>query len=182
MVDSCAQELCPLTSTMQESVTLCTPMSWSRTGQTPTPGSASAHPEQPWLNQQCWVNSLCLPPACTLLLPWHVTWVSLSLISGWWWLIRSRCPLTLSGTSTLSLMDMSLVSSAYILSLPLTLCPTKHAPSAAHPLGDEVKQADVVLLGYPVPFPLSPDVRRRNLEIYEAVTSPQGPAMTWVRT
>ncbi|XP_046300625.1 protein-glucosylgalactosylhydroxylysine glucosidase [Marmota monax] len=45
--------------------------------------------------------------------------------------------------------------------------------------GEEVKQADVVLLGYPVPFPLSPDVRRKNLEMYEAVTSPQGPAMTW---
>ncbi|XP_069909684.1 protein-glucosylgalactosylhydroxylysine glucosidase isoform X3 [Oryctolagus cuniculus] len=47
--------------------------------------------------------------------------------------------------------------------------------------GEEVKQADVVLLGYPVPFPLPPDVRRRNLEIYEAATSSQGPAMTWVR-
>lgn len=44
-----------------------------------------------------------------------------------------------------------------------------------------MKQADVVLLGYPVPFPLSPQVRRQNLEMYEAVTSPQGPAMTWVR-
>lgn len=42
-----------------------------------------------------------------------------------------------------------------------------------------MKQADVVLLGYPVPFPLSPHVRRNNLEIYEAATSPQGPAMTW---
>lgn len=42
-----------------------------------------------------------------------------------------------------------------------------------------MKQADVVLLGYPVPFSLSPDVRRRNLEIYEAATSPRGPAMTW---
>ncbi|XP_017177594.1 protein-glucosylgalactosylhydroxylysine glucosidase isoform X2 [Mus musculus] len=45
--------------------------------------------------------------------------------------------------------------------------------------GEEVKQADVVLLGYPVPFPLTPDIRRKNLETYEAVTSPQGPAMTW---
>lgn len=44
-----------------------------------------------------------------------------------------------------------------------------------------MKQADVVLLGYPVPFSLSPPVRRKNLEMYEAVTSPQGPAMTWVR-
>ena len=45
-----------------------------------------------------------------------------------------------------------------------------------------MKQADVVLLGYPVPFPLTPDIRRTNLETYEAVTSPQGPAMTWVRS
>ncbi|KAB1251509.1 Protein-glucosylgalactosylhydroxylysine glucosidase, partial [Camelus dromedarius] len=45
--------------------------------------------------------------------------------------------------------------------------------------GEEVKQADVVLLGYPVPFPLSPQVRKKNLEFYEPVTSPQGPAMTW---
>ncbi|XP_036619600.1 protein-glucosylgalactosylhydroxylysine glucosidase isoform X4 [Trichosurus vulpecula] len=45
--------------------------------------------------------------------------------------------------------------------------------------GETVKQADVVLLGYPVPYPLSPDVRRKNLEIYEAVTSSEGPAMSW---
>lgn len=45
--------------------------------------------------------------------------------------------------------------------------------------GEEVKQADVVLLGYPVPFSMSPRVRRRNLEVYEAATSPHGPAMTW---
>lgn len=45
--------------------------------------------------------------------------------------------------------------------------------------GEVVKQADVVLLGYPVPFPLRPDIRRKNLETYEAVTSPRGPAMTW---
>lgn len=45
-----------------------------------------------------------------------------------------------------------------------------------------MKQADVVLLGYPVPFTLSPDIRRKNLETYEAVTSPRGPAMTWVRS
>ncbi|XP_031303892.1 protein-glucosylgalactosylhydroxylysine glucosidase isoform X4 [Camelus dromedarius] len=50
------------------------------------------------------------------------------------------------------------------------------------PPGEEVKQADVVLLGYPVPFPLSPQVRKKNLEFYEPVTSPQGPAMTWVWT
>ncbi|XP_027622479.1 protein-glucosylgalactosylhydroxylysine glucosidase [Tupaia chinensis] len=54
-----------------------------------------------------------------------------------------------------------------------------HPEFDGYELGEEVKQADVVLLGHPVPFPLSPDVRRKNLEIYEAVTSPRGPAMTW---
>ena len=64
---------------------------------------------------------------------------------------------------------------------------TEQSPPHPHPFsstlpsppspGEEVKQADVVLLGYPVPFPLSPHVRRQNLEIYEAVTSPHGPAM-----
>jgi hypothetical protein len=54
-----------------------------------------------------------------------------------------------------------------------------HPEFDGYELGEEVKQADVVLLGYPVPFTLSPDVRRKNLEIYEAVTSPRGPAMTW---
>ncbi|XP_027436261.1 protein-glucosylgalactosylhydroxylysine glucosidase isoform X8 [Zalophus californianus] len=48
-----------------------------------------------------------------------------------------------------------------------------------HLKGEEVKQADVVLLGYPIPFHLSPHIRRKNLEVYEAVTSPKGPAMTW---
>ncbi|KAM6159433.1 protein-glucosylgalactosylhydroxylysine glucosidase [Rhynchocyon petersi] len=54
-----------------------------------------------------------------------------------------------------------------------------HPEFDGYELGQEVKQADVVLLGYPIPFPLSPSVRRRNLEVYEVVTSPQGPAMTW---
>ncbi|XP_012589810.1 PREDICTED: acid trehalase-like protein 1 [Condylura cristata] len=54
-----------------------------------------------------------------------------------------------------------------------------HPEFDGYELGEEVKQADVVLLGYPVPFPLSPRIRRNNLEVYEAVTSPRGPAMTW---
>ncbi|XP_037694720.1 protein-glucosylgalactosylhydroxylysine glucosidase isoform X4 [Choloepus didactylus] len=54
-----------------------------------------------------------------------------------------------------------------------------HPEFDGYELGEAVKQADVILLGYPVRFPLSPDVRRKNLEVYEAVTSPQGPAMTW---
>ncbi|XP_061077729.1 protein-glucosylgalactosylhydroxylysine glucosidase isoform X1 [Conger conger] len=45
--------------------------------------------------------------------------------------------------------------------------------------GVSVKQADAVLLGYPLGLPMSPEVRRNDLELYEAVTDPQGPAMTW---
>ncbi|XP_077066219.1 protein-glucosylgalactosylhydroxylysine glucosidase isoform X2 [Siphateles boraxobius] len=45
--------------------------------------------------------------------------------------------------------------------------------------GSRVKQADVVLLGYPLTLPMTPEVRRNDLETYEAVTDPLGPAMTW---
>ncbi|KAG9465936.1 hypothetical protein GDO78_017504 [Eleutherodactylus coqui] len=46
-------------------------------------------------------------------------------------------------------------------------------------MGDEVKQADVVLLGYPVMLPMSEERRKNDLQIYEMVTDPNGPAMTW---
>lgn len=45
--------------------------------------------------------------------------------------------------------------------------------------GKKVKQADVILLGYPMMYPMSPEVRRNDLEMYEPVTELDGPAMTW---
>ncbi|XP_010220242.1 PREDICTED: acid trehalase-like protein 1 [Tinamus guttatus] len=45
--------------------------------------------------------------------------------------------------------------------------------------GESVKQADVVLLGFPLMYPMSAEVRRNDLEMYEPVTVPDGPAMTW---
>ncbi|XP_069019380.1 protein-glucosylgalactosylhydroxylysine glucosidase isoform X1 [Embiotoca jacksoni] len=45
--------------------------------------------------------------------------------------------------------------------------------------GHPVKQADAVMLGYPLGLPMSLEVRRNDLEAYEPVTDPQGPAMTW---
>ncbi|XP_066220328.1 protein-glucosylgalactosylhydroxylysine glucosidase isoform X1 [Saccopteryx leptura] len=65
------------------------------------------------------------------------------------------------------------------IKVPFDLKRDFHPEFDGYEPGEEVKQADVVLLGYPVPFSLTPHVRKNNLEIYEAVTSPQGPAMTW---
>ncbi|XP_007885623.2 protein-glucosylgalactosylhydroxylysine glucosidase isoform X1 [Callorhinchus milii] len=45
--------------------------------------------------------------------------------------------------------------------------------------GTDVKQADAVLLGFPLMYPMNPEVRRNDLEIYEGATDPDGPAMTW---
>ncbi|XP_064618456.1 uncharacterized protein LOC135482416 [Liolophura sinensis] len=42
-----------------------------------------------------------------------------------------------------------------------------------------IKQADAILLGYPQMWPMSPEVRRNDLEMYEKITNPLGPAMTW---
>lgn len=45
--------------------------------------------------------------------------------------------------------------------------------------GHAVKQADTVMLGYPLGLPMSSEIRRNDLEAYEPVTDPNGPAMTW---
>ncbi|XP_036962943.1 protein-glucosylgalactosylhydroxylysine glucosidase isoform X1 [Acanthopagrus latus] len=45
--------------------------------------------------------------------------------------------------------------------------------------GHPVKQADAVMLSYPLDLPMSPEVRRNDLAAYEPVTDPSGPAMTW---
>ncbi|XP_065085589.1 protein-glucosylgalactosylhydroxylysine glucosidase-like [Ochlerotatus camptorhynchus] len=45
--------------------------------------------------------------------------------------------------------------------------------------GTPIKQADVVLLGYPLEFPMNSSTKANNLEIYSKVTRSNGPAMTW---
>ena len=42
-----------------------------------------------------------------------------------------------------------------------------------------IKQADVVLLSFPLLWNMPDDVRRNDLELYEPITNPNGPAMTW---
>lgn len=49
--------------------------------------------------------------------------------------------------------------------------------------GATIKQADVILLGYPMPTPLlTPEVRARNVAYYTPRTDKNGPAMTWGAT
>ena len=45
--------------------------------------------------------------------------------------------------------------------------------------GTQIKQADTVLVGYPLMYNMSVTTRKNDLETYEAVTDPGGPAMTW---
>ncbi|XP_060770456.1 protein-glucosylgalactosylhydroxylysine glucosidase isoform X1 [Neoarius graeffei] len=54
-----------------------------------------------------------------------------------------------------------------------------HPEFDGYKIGTEVKQADAILVGFPLGLPMSPEVRRNDLECYEAVTDPLGPAMTW---
>jgi trehalose/maltose hydrolase-like predicted phosphorylase len=41
-----------------------------------------------------------------------------------------------------------------------------------------VKQADVVLLGFPLMWPMTDEIKRNNLLTYERLTRTDGPAMT----
>lgn len=50
---------------------------------------------------------------------------------------------------------------------------------AGYKRGTTIKQADVILLGFPLQWPLSPSVKAANLNYYATVTDSGGPAMTW---
>ncbi|XP_077992790.1 protein-glucosylgalactosylhydroxylysine glucosidase-like [Glandiceps talaboti] len=54
-----------------------------------------------------------------------------------------------------------------------------HPEYEGYPIGEEIKQADVVLLGFPMMWEMSNEVRQNDLDMYEPVTDPFGPAMTW---
>jgi len=54
-----------------------------------------------------------------------------------------------------------------------------HPEYDGYVLKQVVKQADTVLLGYPILYSMPPQVRRSDLEYYIGVTDANGPAMTW---
>lgn len=45
--------------------------------------------------------------------------------------------------------------------------------------GEEVKQADTILIGYPLMFPMNESTRRNDLNYYVDATRKSGPAMTY---
>jgi len=45
--------------------------------------------------------------------------------------------------------------------------------------GQVIKQADVVLLGFPLMYEMKNSVRKNDLLYYTPLTDPNGPAMTW---
>ncbi|XP_067942418.1 protein-glucosylgalactosylhydroxylysine glucosidase-like [Watersipora subatra] len=51
--------------------------------------------------------------------------------------------------------------------------------SVTDPETSQVKQADVILIGYPLDAETNQSVRERDLDLYEKVTTKNGPAMTW---
>jgi trehalose/maltose hydrolase-like predicted phosphorylase len=54
-----------------------------------------------------------------------------------------------------------------------------HPEYEGYALGTKIKQADVVLLGFPLGYPLAKSTRSNDLKYYESVTDDGGPAMTW---
>lgn len=54
-----------------------------------------------------------------------------------------------------------------------------HPEYDGYKLGEPIKQADVVLLGFPIMYVKDPITRKNDLELYENVTRADGPAMTW---
>ncbi|XP_037308492.2 protein-glucosylgalactosylhydroxylysine glucosidase [Pungitius pungitius] len=68
---------------------------------------------------------------------------------------------------------------AHNLKIPFDEEAQYHPEFDGYVKGHPVKQADTVMLGYPLGLPMTPEIRRNDLEAYEPVTDPNGPAMTW---
>ncbi|XP_039619546.1 protein-glucosylgalactosylhydroxylysine glucosidase isoform X2 [Polypterus senegalus] len=65
------------------------------------------------------------------------------------------------------------------IKVPFDLDDQYHPEFDGFQKGETVKQADVVLLGFPLGYPMTEDVRRNDLEFYEPLTDQGGPSMTW---
>ncbi|CAK1602766.1 unnamed protein product [Parnassius mnemosyne] len=68
---------------------------------------------------------------------------------------------------------------AWSLALPYDGEWDYHPEYAEYKRSEKIKQADVVLLGFPLQYPMNESTRANDLKYYESVTRNDGPAMTW---
>ncbi|CAB3230488.1 unnamed protein product [Arctia plantaginis] len=68
---------------------------------------------------------------------------------------------------------------AWSLALPYDSEHDYHPQFTGYTRGEEIKQADVVLLGFPLQYTMNSSTRQNDLDYYESVTRSSGPAMTW---
>ncbi|XP_055712851.1 protein-glucosylgalactosylhydroxylysine glucosidase-like isoform X2 [Phlebotomus papatasi] len=65
------------------------------------------------------------------------------------------------------------------IALPYDSILNYHPQFEGYQPGTQIKQADVILVGYPLQYTMSKSTRQNDLAMYENVTRPTGPAMTW---
>ncbi|XP_039765165.1 protein-glucosylgalactosylhydroxylysine glucosidase [Pararge aegeria] len=68
---------------------------------------------------------------------------------------------------------------AWSLTLPYDETLDYHPQFQGYRRGEGIKQADAVLLGFPLQYPMNISTRINDLTYYESVTRGNGPAMTW---
>ncbi|XP_072937087.1 protein-glucosylgalactosylhydroxylysine glucosidase [Epargyreus clarus] len=68
---------------------------------------------------------------------------------------------------------------AWSLVLPYDEVLDYHPQFSGYTRGEPIKQADAVLLGFPLQYPMNISTRANDLSYYESVTRGNGPAMTW---
>ncbi|GBP81987.1 Protein-glucosylgalactosylhydroxylysine glucosidase [Eumeta japonica] len=68
---------------------------------------------------------------------------------------------------------------AWSLALPYDAEFDYHPQFSGYRRSEPIKQADAVLLGYPLLYPMKKSTRGNDLSYYEGVTRASGPAMTW---
>ncbi|KAH9642784.1 hypothetical protein HF086_010437 [Spodoptera exigua] len=68
---------------------------------------------------------------------------------------------------------------AWSLALPYDEENDYHPQFTNYQRGEEIKQADAVLLGFPLQYSMNISTRLNDLTYYESVTRENGPAMTW---
>ncbi|KAI9552765.1 hypothetical protein GHT06_020645 [Daphnia sinensis] len=83
------------------------------------------------------------------------------------------------GTSMTGDVPEAWLDIARKMKIPFDVERNYHPEFDGYQPGETIKQADVVLLGFPLMFVTDPVVRQNDLDIYENVTRVDGPAMTW---